>query len=154
MTNKLPVVGKRYRYKSLPEKPELDKELYKQAVKVLGRTYSLEEVFKETSTKLLEEQKELIDKLTVGNVGFLAQEVGGLTKNCNNIIPDVERTHEFNITQRFGNVYIIESLSRALGLIEGALEIKNMEDFNKEGLIRNLEEIRDILKANLDLKTL
>jgi hypothetical protein len=36
-------------------------------------------------------------------------------------------------------------LARTLGLIEGCLYVKEMEDFNKAGLILNLEEVRDIL---------
>lgn len=36
-------------------------------------------------------------------------------------------------------------LSTALGLIEGSLAIKNMEEFEKEGLIKNLEEVRKLL---------
>lgn len=37
------------------------------------------------------------------------------------------------------------SLSRALGLIDGCLHIKEMKDFDKNGLIANLEEIKKIL---------
>lgn len=37
------------------------------------------------------------------------------------------------------------NLHRALGLIRGSLLIKDMEEFNKEGLINNLKEVEEIL---------
>lgn len=36
-------------------------------------------------------------------------------------------------------------LARALGLTEGCLRIKEMAEFNKDGLVKNLEEVREIL---------
>ncbi len=37
------------------------------------------------------------------------------------------------------------NLNRALGLVRGSLYAKDMTDFNKEGLIKNLEEVEKIL---------
>lgn len=41
-------------------------------------------------------------------------------------------------------------LYTALGLLEGCLYIKEMEEFDKDGLIRNLKEIKLILTKYLD----
>jgi hypothetical protein len=38
-----------------------------------------------------------------------------------------------------------ENLTRALGLIKGCLFIKELEKFNKEGLIQILEEVQQLL---------
>jgi len=38
-----------------------------------------------------------------------------------------------------------QNLSRSIGLIEGLLHIKDMQDFNKEGLVGVLEEIKELL---------
>lgn len=36
-------------------------------------------------------------------------------------------------------------LATSLGLIKGCLMVKEMEDYDKAGLIKNLEEVREIL---------
>jgi len=41
-------------------------------------------------------------------------------------------------------------LNRAYGLIKGiTYTIKNCEDFNKEGLVKGLEEVEEILKKHM-----
>ncbi len=42
------------------------------------------------------------------------------------------------------------NLSRALGLTQGCLHIKDMEDFDKSGLVKNLEEIQELLTKTLE----
>ena len=46
----------------------------------------------------------------------------------------------------------MENLPRAIGLIQGLLFIKEMKDFNKEGLVSTLEEILQILKTEKEKK--
>lgn len=36
-------------------------------------------------------------------------------------------------------------LARALGLVKGCLRAKDMEEFDKRGLIKNLEEVEKLL---------
>lgn len=122
MTNKLPVVGKRYRYKYATTSPRLTLEYLSPINKDFGEEWFIKAEF--GITDLVEE----IFEGTIKNFFDTYEELPNEDEKTKNIL-----------------------LARALGLIEGALEIKNMEDFNKEGLIRSLEEIRDILKQNLNL---
>ena len=39
------------------------------------------------------------------------------------------------------------NLTRALGLVQGSLKIKDMKEFDKEGLVKILEEIERLLNT-------
>ena len=56
-----------------------------------------------------------------------------------------------NIDNKF---QIENKLSRALGLLEGSLYIKEREDYNKAGLVQSLEEIKSIIEEVLNLEKL
>lgn len=43
-------------------------------------------------------------------------------------------------------------LARALGLIQGCLNIEDMEDYDKAGLIQTLEEVRNILTKEIEVE--
>lgn len=47
------------------------------------------------------------------------------------------------------NRQLIQDLPRALGLLEGVVMFKDMEEFNKEGAIKIIEKVIGILKSKI-----
>lgn len=49
------------------------------------------------------------------------------------------------------NRQLIQYLPRALGLLEGVVMFKDMEEFNKEGAVKIIEEVIGILKSKIEV---
>lgn len=72
--------------------------------------------------------------------------------NIKNLQHDLEETAEYNRQLREENEKLKNNLPRALGIIQGSLHIKDMEEFDKKGLVSNLEEVKKILTEILNVE--
>ena len=59
------------------------------------------------------------------------------------------RTQIKNLQEQ--NRQLTQDLPRALGLLEGVVMFKDMEEFNKEGAVKIIEEVIKILKSKIEV---
>lgn len=78
--------------------------------------------------------------------GFLDGERLAAIKSLE-IIKELEAIVEIQLQKITSNR---NNLATALGLLKGCLHIRNMEDFDKDSLIKNLEEIEQLLTKILN----